>query len=654
MSRIEVSQLFIYPIKSSAGVSLTSATIAPGGFLGDRCYVITRLDGSFITGRTHPNITAITSQYHDNILSLKYPDRPVLRLDPTLFTDQYSPTTLWNDNVMGQNCGPEADQWISEVLGEPLKLIYFGKESQRPVTGHESYQVSFADGFPYLLIGDNSLDHLNQRLPAPISMQHFRPNITLSGSLPFAEDEWATIRIGEVIFDLVKPCGRCVFTTVNPYTHMFDKASEPLKTLATYRKLPDGSDVTFGENLLAVNTGTIRVGDCVEIIKTHKKIAYVDNWSPLSSRIAQHFSVQKNTDSAKSTKISLRCVDVIEETADVKTFNFVAEPVQLFSYYPGQFITLHLPIDGETYNRCYTLSSSPSRPNMISITVKRVAEGKISNWLHDHLYTGASIEASTAAGVFHLGAENKNKLLLLSAGSGITPMLSILRYITDLSLNYDVHFHHSAHSEADFIALNELQLIAQRHKNISLSCNFTQSLSSDIKLVSVQEGRISEQIIKSSCEDFMSRDTFVCGPEGFMTTAKSILIELGLPESQYQQESFDLNATTPSTNAINHSDNLSDNLNENINSTGPFTVEFVQSGLTIEVDGEETILDAAENAGIGIDYSCRGGVCGSCNTQLLEGDIHAPDALALDADDIANGEFLACCSFARSNLKIDA
>lgn len=651
MSNAYVSSLAIYPLKSSAAISCETVKVLGTGLQGDRRFMLTKLDGSFITGRTHPKITSISSYYRGEGLVLQHPSCKELLLQPQNFSSSYFPTSVWGTSFMGQGCGVLADQWISELLGEPLRILYFGEQSMRKVNKHDVHEVGFADGFPLLLVNDNSLQHLNQRLPVPISMANFRPNIAIAGLPAWQEDEWAEIRIGDVFFELPKPCSRCVFTTVDPNTQQLDKNIEPLKTLTSYRQEPDGTDVMFGENMLVLNSGTIKIGDKVEVIKTKTRPVYQDNWQPTQARFAKQLTLSADANSKQyfpdtnadtetvsttHNKELLRCVQIIDETADVKTFKFIADPIVRFSYFPGQFITLHAEIDKQLENRCYTISSSPSRPDLISITVKRVEGGLFSNWLHDYFCVGSSIECTKASGVFHLQSDSRAQLLLLSAGSGITPMLSIARYITDLSLNIDIQFHHSARSDEDLICFDELQLLATQHANLHLSCNFTRQ--SDTANCGTEHylGRLSTEMINQFSSDLLDREVFVCGPDEFMTNAKMLLTQLGLAGSQYHQESFVIDIAVPEHDVTNRT----------------YKVNFLQSGIEVEISGEQSILAAAQEAGISPDYSCLAGICGSCNSKLVNGKVHAPNAMAIDMDD-GSGDFLPCCSYARSDLDVN-
>lgn len=333
----------------------------------------------------------------------------------------------------------------------------------------------------------------------------------------------------------------------------------------------------------------------------------------------------------------LKCSDIIRETADVKTFKFTSSEASLKIFQPGQFIRIHCKIDGIDQARCYTLSSCPTTDNQLEIVVKAVTGGKVSNWLLDHFNIGDTLQVTPPNGRFFFSQENRKKLLLLSAGSGITPMLSIAKHIAHQGLNYDIIFHHSTRSANDLIQANQLDQLAQRLKNFKLTYNFTREPSPSQSSIKALRGRFSADMLNQICEDVSDRDTFVCGPTGFMSATKALLINAGLPSEQYFEESFALDPL----------------LEDDTQSAQHYQIEFQYSAQQVTINGNQTVLDAVQQAGIELDISCTSGACGSCNSYLIDGEIHAPQAQAITSKDRANGEFLPCCSFARSNLVID-
>ncbi|QJQ95839.1 MULTISPECIES: MOSC domain-containing protein [Halomonadaceae] len=262
---LRLSALYRYPIKSTAGEALTEAVAGEEGLEGDRRYMVTRPDGSFVTARTHPHLQRVSTTLRTGGVTLHHPALPDLSLTHEEFSALPSPAQVWSDSFVGLATTREADEWCSQALGESVKLLWLGERSPR-YRQAIGKRVSFADGYPLLLIGQASLDELNTRLRQPHRMAQFRPNLVVTGSLPYAEDEWHVLRIGEVELIVDAPCSRCAMITVDPDTGRFmaDKG-EPLRTLAGYRRGVDGK-VYFGQNLIVAKGGTLQVGAPVEII----------------------------------------------------------------------------------------------------------------------------------------------------------------------------------------------------------------------------------------------------------------------------------------------------------------------------------------------------------------------------------------------------
>ncbi|ONG16169.1 hypothetical protein BWR13_06885 [Escherichia coli] len=229
-----LTRLFIHPVKSMRGIGLTHALADVSGLAFDRIFMITEPDGTFITARQFPQMVRFTpSPVHDG-LHLTAPD------------------------------GSSAYVRFADFATQDA----VGPQMTRRVKRHNTVPLSFADGYPYLLANEASLRDLQQRCPASVKMEQFRPNLVVSGASAWEEDSWKVIRIGDVVFDVVKPCSRCIFTTVSPEKGQKHPAGEPLKTLQSFRTAQDNGDVDFGQNLIARNSGVIRVGDEVEILAT--------------------------------------------------------------------------------------------------------------------------------------------------------------------------------------------------------------------------------------------------------------------------------------------------------------------------------------------------------------------------------------------------
>ncbi|NVK71935.1 MAG: MOSC domain-containing protein [Oceanospirillaceae bacterium] len=272
-----LSDLFIYPIKSIQGIPLATSQVELAGLYNDRRYMLVKPDGEFITGRTHPSLTLVSAKRIDEeCWQLSHPNQPkTLIISPTSFSPNHADVLIWDDYVNAQLAQEDANTWFSEVAGEPLKLVYFGETAERYTSRRPEVPVAFADGYPFLLTTEASLFELNRTCPKEIKMAQFRPNLVIKGNEPFEEDSWIRIRIGEVEFENVKPCVRCIFTTLDPNTAERIGKGEPLKTLGKFRLL-EQQGVTFGINMIALNTGNIHVNDSVEVLEYKEPEVYSD------------------------------------------------------------------------------------------------------------------------------------------------------------------------------------------------------------------------------------------------------------------------------------------------------------------------------------------------------------------------------------------
>ncbi len=256
-----LSQIWQYPIKSCAGVSLQECQLTARGLAGDRQLMVVDEDGRFLTQRTCPRLALVTPQLRGRLLTLQAPEMPQLELSISA-EGAAMRAVVWDDTVDAVCQGRAAAEWFSEFLNRDVWLVAMHAESRRAVDRnyacHADDVVSFADGFPLLLVSGASLQLLNSRLSQPVSMRRFRPNLVVDGCLPHDEETWRDVRIGDVPLRIVKPCARCVVITVDPDTGIADPA-EPTRTLAEYRRFPGG--IMFGVNAIGLSVGsTFRVG----------------------------------------------------------------------------------------------------------------------------------------------------------------------------------------------------------------------------------------------------------------------------------------------------------------------------------------------------------------------------------------------------------
>lgn len=262
-----LARIFIHPIKSTRVLPLTQAQVDPMGLEHDRRWMLVRPDGAFITGRQSPSLVRVSAVPTEEGLHVSAPAQPGLLVKPPIAGAPRLEVTIWKDRCTAARAGEAADRWFSQYLGEPVALVYVDAWMERPVDpqyARKEEQVGFADAFPLLLLSTASLEELNRRLPRPVTMEHFRPNLVVEGCEPFAEDGWKRLRVGKAVLEIVKPCSRCVFTTVDPLTGVKARDGEPLSTLSDFRRR-DGK-VMFGQNALVRSPGMIQVGDDVELL----------------------------------------------------------------------------------------------------------------------------------------------------------------------------------------------------------------------------------------------------------------------------------------------------------------------------------------------------------------------------------------------------
>ncbi|CAB3725325.1 hybrid-cluster NAD(P)-dependent oxidoreductase [Achromobacter kerstersii] len=370
---------------------------------------------------------------------------------------------------------------------------------------------------------------------------------------------------------------------------------------------------------------------------------------------------------------SLQCCQVRQETHDVKSFFFRSLAGHAFQFSPGQFLTLELEVDGQRVNRCYTISSPPTRPHTLSITVKRVPGGTVSNWLHDHLEVGDSVRVLGPAGAFSSALHPAERYLFLSAGSGVTPLMSMARTHRDLCDDRDTVFVHSARTPDDIIFGRELALLAasQQRFRAHFICEGLGEQGGWHGLT----GRITLPLLQLMAPDFMKREIFVCGPAPYMQAVRAMLHEAGFDMARHHEESFSFGAlpaaqpapgvtewsaraANPDSNPDSQPDSQPDskpNANPNANAAPAiaFSIVFQKSQRTIECGAAQALLDAARDAGLRLPASCTQGMCGTCKVRLLDGKVDMRHQGGIRQREIDQGMVLLCCSVPLSDLRID-
>ncbi len=262
---IILTQLNVYPIKSARGIAMSSAGLSDRGLQYDRRWMLVDSSGMFMTQREFPRMALIAVSVGEGSLIVSAPGMPRLYVPLMVESDALLRVVVWKDTVNGMLVSETADEWFSTFLESACQLVYMPESAHRLVDqgyAHNQEVVSFADAFPLLLISEASLHDLNGRMAVRLPMNRFRPNLVVSGCDAYAEDRWQRIMVGDVGFQVVKPCARCAITTVDQETGT--RGDEPLRTLASYRKRE--GKIYFGQNLLHEGIGTLHVGDEVSVL----------------------------------------------------------------------------------------------------------------------------------------------------------------------------------------------------------------------------------------------------------------------------------------------------------------------------------------------------------------------------------------------------
>jgi uncharacterized protein YcbX len=259
---LRLTGINIYPIKSCRGIALPEWETDSFGLRFDRRWMVVDEAGTFITQRTHPRMALITVRVGDDVLQIDAPGMPTLETPLRPSAAVVTQIAVWNFTGPSTWLGEAAALWFTEFLGTACSLVHMGDEVVRqanPLFAPLATRVSFADGYPLLLISEESLADLNGRLSQPLPMNRFRPNLVVAGAKAYEEDAWRRIEIGGMPLQVVKPCFRCAITTTDQVTA--ERGREPLRTLATYRRR--NGEVMFGQNVVHETTGRLRVGDTV-------------------------------------------------------------------------------------------------------------------------------------------------------------------------------------------------------------------------------------------------------------------------------------------------------------------------------------------------------------------------------------------------------
>jgi hypothetical protein len=272
MSELVITSLFIYPIKSLAGISIKDSLVESRGLKFDRRWMLVDANNQFITQREHSKMAFLQPEITESSIIVSHRKQNITPISISFSEPNSAPemVTIWDDTCPAKEVSKQANDWFSKVLEMDCRLMYMHDTSNRQADQqyaiNEADKVSFADGYPVLMVSEESMNQLNQKMGLDYSIERFRPNVVFKGGNPHQEDTIRKVQIGKVEFYGVKPCARCVLTTIDPQTT--EQGKEPLKTLSTYRKL--NNKILFGENFIPTKEGQIKVGDSLRIIEIKK------------------------------------------------------------------------------------------------------------------------------------------------------------------------------------------------------------------------------------------------------------------------------------------------------------------------------------------------------------------------------------------------
>jgi ferredoxin-NADP reductase len=342
---------------------------------------------------------------------------------------------------------------------------------------------------------------------------------------------------------------------------------------------------------------------------------------------------------------NLRVQSIVTETPSVKTFRLApssGEGALPFTFVPGQFLNVAFWIGGARMNRSYSISSSPTEREHVELTVRREPRGAVSRHIHDLLKVGDEIEASGPVGRFTFSGTDADSIVLIAGGVGITPMMSIARYLTDRSWPGDIFFVFSCRAPDDFIFREKLASLQRRNPKLRVLVTMSGAEGTDWK---GPRGRLTKELLTETIPDLPSRRIQLCGPPPMMEATKAILTELGVPPDQVKTEAF--GATKPSPSPVGTSATPS------TPATGPL-VTFSKNTKSSKIRDGQTVLELSEELGIGIENSCRVGTCGVCKVKLTAGEVTMAVEDALDAEDKAAGIILACQAIPAGPITVEA
>lgn len=344
----------------------------------------------------------------------------------------------------------------------------------------------------------------------------------------------------------------------------------------------------------------------------------------------------------------LRVARIEQETPDVKTFRFVAchgggIP---FSFLPGQFLTLTLPVDKKPIKRSYTISSSPTQGYYCETTIKREEQGAGSRYLHDHVKVGDTIEIKAPSGKFIFTGKEADSIVLVGGGVGITPMMSITRALTDMAWPGDIYFIAACQDPEHFIFESELKELEARYDNLHL---FVAMSRIEKDMNGYRRGRLSKDMLAEWIPEIKSKWVHLCGAPPMMDAVKQMFIDMGVPSDRVHTENF--GSTQKPIAKVAEGQEAAAAVS---NAAQVGNVTFAKSDVSTPFQPDETVLEASERVDVNIDYSCRVGTCGECKVKLLSGEVNMEVEDGLDPGEKEQGVILACQAKSTNDVTVDA
>lgn len=434
--------------------------------------------------------------------------------------------------------------------------------------------------------------------------------------------------------------------STNSWMQRLFKASRPNKASAYHKKYyghfyaesqTSANQSCFSEIFSRINQPS------VERQPGFGKLLGLKNGQPVNLKPLQSQLTANST--SKNTNTPFTVLNCYHETPDTKTFRLAKASGGPVDFSPGQYMTLTVVIEGKEYKRSYSLASTPAYPDIIEITVKRDPNGGlVSNWLIDYVNTGDTLSLKGPFGKFTCAEQTPDKILFLAAGSGVVPIMSMLRWLAETEKQADIALLLSFRTLEDIIYRHELELIATRHRNIKLHLTLTKN-PTDMPWNELT-GRINTAMLAALFTDIAERAVYLCGPDAFMADCRHSLQALGHPPELLFYESFCVDAGQSRLPATT-------NLATVTRTPGSYQVKFTRSGINVIADGRLNLLALAEQSGIKIEHECRSGSCGECMIKCLDGEVDLAEQAEIDQIDRKKGWIYACCAYPTSNVQLD-